>query len=108
LFASAGSRHAPAASESDRKTAISVSAGMRVRCRVNSIARAKSVQKANSETYGRCVGSPSNSPSATPVIAAWPTACAKNASRFVTTSGPTPPSRGPSSSAHTRALTTKP
>jgi hypothetical protein len=45
-------------------------------------------------------------PIATPVSAALPTACEKNAMRLATTMVPMPPSKGPMMNAHKKPLTT--
>ena len=63
-------------------------------------------QKLNMDMYGAVYDSPRITPMATPVSAALPTACEKNAMRFATTMVPMPPSRGPMMNAHNSPLTT--
>ena len=97
---------APIASEIDRNTPISVSADIFVRLRVKFSTRPNSRQKLNIDMYGAVYDSPMMTPMATPVSAALPTACEKNAMRFATTIVPMPPSSGPMTSAHRKPLTT--
>ena len=97
---------APIASEIDKNTPINVSADIFVRLREKLSSRPNNKQKLNIETYGAVYDSPMMTPMATPVSAALPTACEKNAMRFATTIVPMPPSSGPMTSAHRKPLTT--
>ena len=55
--------------------------------------------------YGALSGSPISRPSATPVIAAWPSAALKKAMRRVTTRWLTPPRIGASTSTQKKPRT---
>ena len=96
----------PIASEIERNTPISVSADIFVRLRAKFSTRPNSKQKLNIDMYGAVYDSPMMTPIATPVSAALPTACEKNAMRFATTIVPMPPSSGPITNAHKNPLTT--
>ncbi len=97
---------APIASEIDRNTPISVSDDIFVWLREKFRNNPNSRQKLNIDMYGAVYDSPMITPMATPVSAALPTACEKNAMRFATTIVPMPPSSGPMMNAHKRPLTT--
>ena len=97
---------APIASEIDKNTPINVSADILVRLRAKFSSRPNSKQKLNIDRYGAVYDSPMMTPIATPVSAALPTACEKNAMRFATTIVPMPPSNGPMTNAQRKPLTT--